>query len=96
MQEAKVWLSSLLEVEYSIIISKLPMDVGRTNLFLMDIPMTGPPVTHKPYPIPLKYQKFVTDKIQLLGKADHISKSLSLWTAPVIIGLKKARSLKPS
>ena len=32
-QEAKDGLSSLLEVEYSSIISKSPMDVRRTNLF---------------------------------------------------------------
>ena len=40
-QDAKDGLSSLLEGEYNSIISKSPMDVGRTNLFQMDIPTMG-------------------------------------------------------
>ena len=58
-QEAKEMLSSLLEGEYSSIISKSSMDVGRTSLFQMDIPTVGPPIAYKPYPIPLKYLKFM-------------------------------------
>ena len=44
-QEAKDGLSSLLEGAYDSIISKSPTDVGRTNLFQMDIPTAGPPIT---------------------------------------------------
>ena len=51
-QEAKDKLSSLLEKDYHSIVSKSSMDVGRTNLFQMDIPTTGPPIACKPYPIP--------------------------------------------
>ena len=95
-QEAKDGLSSLLEVDYSSIISKLSMDVGRTNLFQMDIPTVGPPLACKPYPIPLKYQKFVNKEIKLLENVDCISKSLNPWAAPVIILPEKARTLKCS
>ena len=54
-QEAKDGLSYVLEGEYNNIISKSPMDVGRTNIFQMDIPTAGLPIAYKPYPIPLKY-----------------------------------------
>ena len=48
LQEAKDGLlSSLLEGEYNRIISKSPADLGRTNLFQMDDPSTGPPVACK-------------------------------------------------
>ena len=75
--------------DYNSIMSKSPMDVGRTNLFQMDIPTAGPPIACKPYTISLKYQKFVNEKIRLLENAGWISKSLSLWAAPVIIVPKK-------
>ena len=69
LQEAKNRLSSLLEVEYNSIISKSPMDVRRTNLFQIDNPTVGPPVTCKPYPDPLEYQKFVNKEMKLLENA---------------------------
>ena len=62
LQEAKDGLSSLLEGEYNSIISKSSMDVGRANLFQMDIPTVGLPVACKPYLILLKYQKFVNEE----------------------------------
>ena len=61
------------------------MEVGGTNLFQMDIPPMAPPIAHKLYPIPLKYQKFVDEEITLSEKADCISKSLSPWAPLVII-----------
>ena len=51
-QEARDGLSFLLEGEYNSIISKSPTDMGRTNLFEMDIPTVGLTIAHKPYPIP--------------------------------------------
>ena len=41
-QKAKDGLSSLFEGEYNIIFNKSPIDVGRLNLFQMDIPTAGP------------------------------------------------------
>ena len=43
-QEAKNGLSSLHEGDYNSIISNTPMDVGRTNLFQMDIQTAEPPL----------------------------------------------------
>ena len=71
-------LSSLLEGEYNSIISKSPTDVGRTNLFQMNIPTAGLPIACKSYPIPFKYQKFINEEIWLLENAGCISKGLSL------------------
>ena len=68
---------------------------GRTNLFQMDIPTTGPPIAHKPYPILPKYQKFTDKEIQLLENAGCISKSFSLWVAPVIKVPKNPDPLNP-
>ena len=49
----------------------------------------GPLVACKPYPIPLKYQKFVNEVIKLLENAGCTSKSLSPLATPVIIVSKK-------
>ena len=53
-QEAKDKLPLFLEGDYDSILLKPPMDVGRTNLFQMDLSIIGQPITHKPYPILLK------------------------------------------
>ena len=47
-------LHTMLTSKFSGIISKSPSDFGRTNLIEMDLPTTGPPVSTKPYTIPLK------------------------------------------
>ena len=77
LQEAKNGLSSLHEGEYNSIISKSPINVGRTNLFQMDIPTVGLPVAYELYPILLKHHK--------LENAGCVSKSLHLWAVSVII-----------
>ena len=59
----------LLEEDYNTIVSKSPMDVGRANLFQMDIPNVGPPIACKSYQILLKYQKFIHEEIGLLENA---------------------------
>ena len=56
--------------------------MGRTNLFDMDVPTTGLSVANKPYPIPLKYQKFTNEEIQLWEGSGCISKSLSPGATP--------------
>ena len=94
-QEARDKLSSLLENEFVSIISKSLSDVGRTNLFEMDIPTTGPQIACKPYPIPLKYQKFIDEEMPLLENAVCIFKCLSPWAVPVIIVHKQLNPLNP-
>ena len=61
----------------------LSTDMGRSNLFKLDIPTIGPPIAYKPYPNSLRYQKLINEEIQLLESESYILKSLSLWAAPV-------------
>ena len=49
------------------------MDIGRTNLIKLDIPIEGPLITYKPCTVLLKYCKFVDHEIKQLEKAGIIS-----------------------
>ena len=73
-----------------------PTDFGRTYLIEMDLPTTGPPVSTKPYTIPLKYKSFVDDKIKLLEDASCISKSLNDGVSPICIVKKKPDPSQPN
>ena len=42
-------LNTMLNNEFTCIISKSPTDFGRTNLVEIDLPTTGPPIAMKPY-----------------------------------------------
>ena len=88
-------LHSMLASKFSNIISKSPADVGHTNLVEMDLPTIGPPVSSKPYTIPLKYQSFIDVEIQILEDAGCISKSLSNWASPICIVKKKTDPSQP-
>ena len=67
--EIQCQLHTILTSKFSGIISKSPTDFERTNLIEMDLPPTGPPVSTKPYTIPLKYKSFINDEINLLKDA---------------------------
>ena len=71
--------------KYLHIISQNAMDIGRTNLIELDIPMEGPPITSKPYTIPLKYCGFIQ-----LEEAGIISESMSNWANPILVVPKEA------
>ena len=79
----------MLSNKFAEIISKSPADFGETNLIEMDLPTTGPPVSTKPYTIPLKYKALINEEIKLLEESGCISKSLSDWTSPICIVKKK-------
>ena len=85
----------MLTSKFRGIISKSPTDFGRTNSIEMDLPTTGPPVSTKPYIIPLKYKSFVNEEIKLLEDAGCISKSLSDWASPICIMKKKPDPSQP-
>ena len=86
----------MLTSTFTGIISKSPADFGRTNLIEMDLPSTGPPVSTKPYTIPLKYKSFVNDEIKLLKDAGCISKSLNDWASLICIMKKKQDPCQPN
>ena len=73
-QEATDKLSSLLEKDLDSNVSKSSMDVGRTNLFKVNIATIGPLTACNPYPIPLKCQKIIKE-IWLLENVGWIFKS---------------------
>ena len=53
-QEVRSRLKELLNAKYTSIVSKSAMDIGRTNLIELDIMTEGPPITLRPYTVPLK------------------------------------------
>ena len=85
----------MLTSKFTGVISKSPTDFGRTNLIEIDLPTTGPPVSTKPYTMPLKYKSFVDNEIKLLEDASCISKSLSDWASPICIVKKKPDPSQP-
>ena len=88
-------LNTMLNSKCTGIISKSPTDIGRPNLIEMDLLTTGPPVSTKPYTIPLKYKSFVDEEVKLLDDAGCISKSLSDWASPICIIKKKPDPSQP-
>ena len=82
-------LNTMLNNEFTCIISKSPTYFRRTNLVEMDLPTTRPPIAMKPYTILLKYKSFIDEEIKLLEDSGCISKSLSNWASPICIMKKK-------
>ena len=77
--------------EYGEAFSKNNEDIGRTKLVKMDID-TGdsPPVSSRPYTLPLKHYEWVQREIESLKHAGVITKSMSKWVSPIIIPKKSA------
>ena len=94
-QDAKYGLFSLHEGEFNSIISKSPMDVGRRNLFQMDIPTAAPLVVYKPYPILSKYEKLIDKKIKLLENTGCYVQKLKSVGHFSYHSTKNARPLSP-
>ena len=93
--EIQCKLNTMQTSKFTGIISKSPVDFGRTNLIEMALLTTGPPVSTKPYTIPLKYKSFINKEIKLLKDAGCISKSLSDWTSHICIVKKKLDPSQP-
>ena len=77
--------------EYGEAFSKSNEDIGRTKLVKMDID-TGdsPPVSSRPYTLPLKHYEWVQRQIESLEHAGVITKSMSKWASPIVIVPKKS------
>ena len=78
------------------IISKGSDDIGKTLLVEMDID-TGdsPPIASKLYTLSLKHYDWVQKEITTLERAGIMTKSISPWASPVVIGPKKSAPGKP-
>ena len=77
--------------EYGEAFSKNNEDIGKTKLVKMDID-TGdsPPVSSRPYTLPLKHYEWVQKEIESLECAGVITKSMSKWASPIVIVPKKS------
>ena len=82
--------------EYGEAFSKKNEDIGRTKLVKMDID-TGdsPPVSSRPYTLPLKHYEWVQREIESLECAGVITKSMSKWASPIVIVPKKSAPGEP-
>ena len=82
--------------EYGEAFSKNNEDIGRTKLVKMDID-TGdsPPVSSRPYTLPLKHYEWVQREIESLECAGVITKSISKWASPIVIVPKKSAPGNP-
>ena len=82
--------------EYGEAFSKNNEDISRTKLVKMDID-TGdsPPVSSRPYTLPLKHYEWVQREIESLECAGVIIKSMSKWASPIVIIPKKSAPGEP-
>ena len=82
--------------EYGEAFSKNNEDIGRTKLVKMDID-TGdsPPVSFRPYTLPLKHYEWVQREIESLERAGVITKSMSKWASPIVVVPKKSAPREP-
>ena len=76
--------------------SKNNEDIGRTKLVKMDID-TGdsPPVSSRPYMLPLKHYEWVQREIESLEWAGVITKSMPKWASPIVVVPKKSAPGEP-
>ena len=82
--------------EYGQAFPKHNKDIGRTKLVKMDVD-TGdsPPVSSRPYTLPLKHYEWVQKEIDSLECAGVITKSMSPWASPIVIVPKKSAPREP-
>ena len=82
--------------QYGEAFSKNNEDTGRTKLVKMDID-TGdsPPVSSRPYTLPLKHYEWVQREIKSLEHAGVIIKSMSKWASSIVIVPKKSAPGEP-
>ena len=82
--------------EYGKAFSKNNEDISRTKLVKMDID-TGdrPPLSSRPYTLPLKHYDWVQKEIESLKHAGVITKSMSPWASAIVIVPKKSAPREP-
>ena len=56
----------------------------------------SPPITQKPYTLPLKHATWVQKELEILEKAGVIVRSVSPWASPIVIVPKRTALGKPS
>ena len=71
-------------------------DIAKTPLVEMEID-TGdsPPITQKPYTLPLKHAEWVQKELEILEKAGVIVRSVSPWASPIVVVPKRSAPGEP-
>ena len=82
--------------EFKDIFSVDSSDIRKTPLIEIEID-TGdsPPITQKPYTLPLKHAKWVQKELEILEKAGVIVRSVSPWATPIVIIPKRTAPGEP-
>ena len=82
--------------EFKDIFSTDSSDIGKTPLLEVEID-TGdsPPITQKPYTLPLKHTTWVERELEILEKAGVIVRSVSPWASPIVIVPKRTAPGEP-
>ena len=82
--------------EFNDIFSEHSGDIGKTPLLEVDID-TGdsPPITQKPYTLPLKHTEWVQRELEILEKAGVIVRSVSPWASPIVVVPKRTAPGEP-
>ena len=71
-------------------------DIGKTPLFKMEIDTRdSPPITQKPYTLPLKHAEWVQKELEILEKAGVIVRSVSPWASPIVVVPKRTAPGEP-
>ena len=55
----------------------------------------SPPVSSRPYTLPLKHYEWVQSEIESLECAGVITKSMSKWASPIVVVPKKSAPREP-
>ena len=82
--------------EFKDIFSTDSGDIGKTPLLEVEID-TGdsPPITQKPYTLPLKHTEWVQRELEILEKAGVIVRSVSPWASPIVVVPKRTAPGEP-
>ena len=83
-------------IEFKDIFSTDSGDIGKTPLLEVEID-TGdsPPITQKPYTLPLKHTEWVQRELEILEKAGVIVQSVSPWASPIVVVPKRTAPGEP-
>ena len=55
----------------------------------------SPPITQKPYTLPLKHTEWVQRELEILEKAGVIVRSVSPWASPIVVVPKRTAPGEP-
>ena len=87
----------ILKHNYNKIACKHSSDIGLPHLEEMPIESSPelPPAASKPYPLPLKHDKFIKEETENLLEATLIERSMSPYATPITVDPRKSKLSAP-